>query len=81
MHARVCNGYGENQLEPFYRLASAILLQAARDASRHTNFGTQLDAILWLAGEDAAYLTDALDLPTPPLTLLTSGLLRKRMHR
>ena len=69
---------GSEYPDPWRKLASAIVLQAVKEAQACDNVISQLDAVLWLAGSEAAFYTEALDLVLEPLTLLTSGALKRK---
>lgn len=58
------------------RLAVAVVMQAVRDA-RSESVEEQLDAALWLCGEDVAFWLEWADMPfADSLSLLVSGRLR-----
>jgi hypothetical protein len=49
--------------DPHLRLAAAVVLQALIDWRQSRDPLLSLDAFGWLVGEDAALITEALDLP------------------
>jgi hypothetical protein len=70
---------GKEYPDPWLKLANDVLLHALEEAQNKTDLPAQLDAILWLAGSDAAYLTDALDIQKEPIELLTTGVLKRKI--
>lgn len=57
----------------YCRLMMDILNQASKDFFLTSNLETQLDALLWLASEDAKLYTESVGLDYDPLEMVVIG--------
>lgn len=67
-------------LLPHLRLAGAVMLRAFEDLSTGPD-DLALDALLWLASDDAPVFSAALELQNDPLTPISAGKVKRRKDK